>query len=78
MGRADDPAHRRPRTSGQDPRYSVGPGASEFEPSLDMIDGSASVAVADCGIDAGEVLPTGEPASAIQIRAINYVLVQGQ
>ena len=26
--------------------------------------------------EAGEVLPTGEPASALQIRAINYVLVQ--
>jgi hypothetical protein len=58
------------------PRFSVGPGASEFEPSLDTIDGSASVAVADRASDAGEVLPTGEPASALQIRAINYVLVQ--
>jgi catechol 2,3-dioxygenase-like lactoylglutathione lyase family enzyme len=58
------------------PRYSVGPGASEFEPRLDMTDGSSSVAVADRGIDAGEVLPTGEPASALQIRAINYVLAQ--
>jgi hypothetical protein len=57
-------------------RYSVGPGASEFEPSLDVTDGSASVAVAERGIDASEVLPTGEPASALRIRAINYVLVQ--
>jgi catechol 2,3-dioxygenase-like lactoylglutathione lyase family enzyme len=58
------------------PRYSVGPGASEFEPSLDMTDGSSSVAVADRGIAAGDMLPTGEPASALQIRAINYVLAQ--
>jgi catechol 2,3-dioxygenase-like lactoylglutathione lyase family enzyme len=54
----------------------VGPGASEFEPSLDVTDGSASVAVAERGIDASEVLPTGEPASALRIRAINYVLIQ--
>jgi len=58
------------------PRYSVGPGASEFEPNLDRTDGSATVAVADRGIDFGAVLPTGEPVSALQIRAINYVLVQ--
>jgi len=58
------------------PRYAVGPGASEFEPGLDMTDGGASIAVAERGTDAGEVLPTGEPASALQIRAINYVLVQ--
>jgi len=58
------------------PRYSVGPGASEFEPGLDMTDGSASIAVVERGTDAAEVLPTGEPASALQIRAINYVLVQ--
>lgn len=58
------------------PRYSVGPGASEFEPSLSVTDGSASVAVAERGIDASEVLPTGEPASALRIRAINYVLIQ--
>jgi hypothetical protein len=57
------------------PRYSVGPGASEFEPSLDMTGQSSSVAVADRG-EAGEVLATGEPASALQIRAINYVLAQ--
>jgi hypothetical protein len=57
------------------PRYSVGPGASEFEPGLDMIHGGGSVAVAERSVD-GEVLPTGEPASALQIRAINYVLVQ--
>ena len=37
---------------------------------------TASVAVADRGQDAGEMLPTGEPTSALQIRAINYVLVQ--
>jgi catechol 2,3-dioxygenase-like lactoylglutathione lyase family enzyme len=58
------------------PRYSVGPGASEFEPSLDMARETASVAVADRGQDGGEILPTGEPTSALQIRAINYVLVQ--
>jgi hypothetical protein len=58
------------------PRYSVGPGASEFEPRMDMADGGRSVAVVDGGSDAGEVLPTGEPASALQIRAINYLLVQ--
>src|SRR5215217_714231 len=58
------------------PRYSVGPGASEFEPGPEMTDGSASVAVAERGVDAGEVLPTGEVASALQIRTINYVLVQ--
>src|SRR5215207_4620417 len=58
------------------PRFTVGPGASEFEPSLDRSNGSASVAVADRGIDGGEVLPTGESASALRIRAINYLLVQ--
>jgi hypothetical protein len=41
-----------------------------------MADGTRSVAVVDGGSDAGEVLPTGEPASALQIRAINYLLVQ--
>jgi hypothetical protein len=58
------------------PRYSVGPGASEFEPSSEMTSDAAPVAVADRGHEAGEMLPTGEPASALQIRAINYVLVQ--
>jgi hypothetical protein len=58
------------------PRYSVGPGASEFEPSSDMTYGTAPVAVADRSHQTGEILPTGEPASALQIRAINYVLVQ--
>jgi hypothetical protein len=58
------------------PRFSVGPGASEFEPSVDMTQERASVAVAERGRDDGGMLPTGEPASAIQIRAINYVLVQ--
>jgi hypothetical protein len=58
------------------PRYSVGPGASEFEPSLDMTRDAAAVAVADPGRDSGQILPTGEPVSAFQIRAINYVLVQ--
>jgi hypothetical protein len=57
-------------------RYSVGPGASEFEPSSEMTYESAPVAVAGRGHEAGEMLPTGEPASALQIRAINYVLVQ--
>jgi hypothetical protein len=58
------------------PRYSVGPGASEFEPSPGMTRETASVAVVDRGRNADEILPTGEPASALQIRAINYVLVQ--
>ena len=58
------------------PRYSVGPGASEFEPSSEMTFETAPVAVADRGYEAGEMLPTGEPASALQIRSINYVLVQ--
>jgi hypothetical protein len=58
------------------PRYSVGPGASEFEPGSDMTHEAAPVAVAERGHEAGEMLPTGEPASALQIRAINYVLVQ--
>src|SRR5215216_2405109 len=58
------------------PRYSVGPGASEFEPSPDTMDQMSSVAIAERGHDAVEILPTGEPASALQIRAINYVLVQ--
>ena len=56
-------------------RYSVGPGASEFEPGLDVTAQSSSVAVADRD-EAGAVLPTGEPASALQIRSINYVLAQ--
>jgi len=56
-------------------RYSVGPGASEFEPGLDATTQSSSVAVADRD-EAVAVLPTGEPASALQIRAINYVLAQ--
>src|SRR5829696_4433901 len=58
------------------PRYSVGPGASEFEPGSDMTYEAAPVAVADRVHATGEMLPTGEPASALQIRAINYVLVQ--
>jgi hypothetical protein len=58
------------------PRYPVGPGASAFEPSLDMTQEIASVAVLDRERDGDEMLPTGEPASALQIRAINYVLVQ--
>jgi catechol 2,3-dioxygenase-like lactoylglutathione lyase family enzyme len=58
------------------PRYSVGPGASQFESSSNMTNETAPVAVADRGSDAGELLPTGEVASALQIRTINYVLVQ--
>ena len=58
------------------PRYSVGPGASEFESRADMTFESTAVAVADRGHETGDVLPTGERASALQIRAINYVLVQ--
>ena len=58
------------------PQYSVGPGASEFEPGAEMAREAAAVAVADRGQDAGEILPTGEPANALQIRAINYVSVQ--
>ena len=59
------------------PRYSVGPGASEFEPSsgYDRWKPRRSRSP-NAAHDAGEVLPTGEPASALQIRAINYVLVQ--
>ena len=57
-------------------RYSVGPGASEFESRADMTYESAPVAVVDRGDAAVELLPSGEPASALQIRAINYVLVQ--
>jgi len=58
------------------PRYSVGPGASQFESSSDMTHETAAVAVADRGPESGEMLPTGEVASALQIRTINYVLVQ--
>ena len=58
------------------PRYSVGPGASEFEPSLNMTYETAPVAVAERAHETGDMLPTGEPASALRIRAINYVLVQ--
>jgi hypothetical protein len=58
------------------PRYSVGPGASEFEPRSEMTYETAPVAVADRGHEAGEMLPTGEPASALQIRAINYLQVE--
>jgi hypothetical protein len=58
------------------PRYSVGPGASEFESSPDVAYNTTSVAVADGGHEAGDMLPTGEPASSLRIRAINYVLVQ--
>ena len=58
------------------PRYSVGPGASQFESSSNMTNETAPVAVADRGSDAGEMLPTGEVASAFHIRTINYVLVQ--
>ncbi|MCD6031917.1 MAG: hypothetical protein K0S78_4099 [Thermomicrobiales bacterium] len=63
-------------TTAKTPRYAVGPGASEFEPGLGLAQDMASVAVVDRERVAGEVLPTGEPASAIQIRAINYVLIQ--
>jgi hypothetical protein len=58
------------------PRYAVGPGASEFEPSPNMTYETAPVAVAEREQETGEMLPTGEPASALRIRAINYVLVQ--
>src|SRR5215213_3277517 len=58
------------------PRYSVGPGASQFESSSNMTNETVPVAVADRGSDAGEMLPTGEVASALHIRTINYVLVQ--
>src|SRR5829696_9216724 len=58
------------------PRYSVGPGASQFQSSSNMTNETAPVAVADRGSDAGEMLPTGEVASALHIRTINYVLVQ--
>jgi catechol 2,3-dioxygenase-like lactoylglutathione lyase family enzyme len=58
------------------PRFSVGPGASEFEPGPEMTRGTASVAVAVRSQVAGEMLPTGEPAGALHIRAINYVSLQ--
>jgi catechol 2,3-dioxygenase-like lactoylglutathione lyase family enzyme len=60
----------------QTPRYSVGPGASEFEPGVGLTGETVAVAVADRGRDSREILPTGEPASGLQIRAINYVQVQ--
>jgi catechol 2,3-dioxygenase-like lactoylglutathione lyase family enzyme len=58
------------------PRYSVGPGASEFESRADMTFETAPVAVAERGHEAGDLLPTGEGAVTLQIRAINYLQVE--
>jgi hypothetical protein len=58
------------------PRYPVGPGASEFESRSDMTVETDAVAVAERAHAVGDVLPTGEHASALQIRAINYLQVQ--
>jgi hypothetical protein len=63
-------------TTATSPRYPVGPGASEFEPGLELPQDMAAVAVVDRERHTGEILPSGEPDNALQIRAINYVLVQ--
>lgn len=60
----------------QTPRYSVGPGASGEVSAVESLGGSVVVAVPDRETENRGQLQTGEPASAFQIRAINYLLVQ--
>ena len=58
------------------PGRTVGPGTSGEAVPANAFEGSASVAVANRTAVRGEVMPTGEPARGLQIRAINYVLAQ--
>ena len=58
------------------PRYSVGPGAARIAAEEDSTGRSASAALVDHERSAIGMAPTGQPAAALQIRAINYVLVQ--
>jgi hypothetical protein len=55
--------------------FSVGPGAPATAPAASGLAGGVSAAVAERTAPS-EVLPTGEPARNLEIRALNYVLVQ--
>ena len=56
--------------------YSVGPGAPGEAVAIETSGQKISTAVADRLPDTRSVIPTGEPVRALQIRNINYILVQ--
>ena len=58
------------------PRYVVGPGASGVARASETSGGSASTALAELDTETMGMAPSGQPATALQIRAINYILVQ--
>jgi catechol 2,3-dioxygenase-like lactoylglutathione lyase family enzyme len=58
------------------PRYSVGPGAARVAPAEETAGRSAPAALVERERGAVGTAPTGQPAAALQIRAINYILVQ--
>ncbi|MBW3632088.1 MAG: VOC family protein [Chloroflexi bacterium] len=58
------------------PRYSVGPGATRVVSVEVTARGNAPAALVERERDAVGMAPTGQPAAALQIRAINYILVQ--
>ena len=58
------------------PRHSVGPGTSTVSTGEDIGGGRVTTALAERERGAVGVAPTAQPAAALQIRAINYILVQ--
>ena len=58
------------------PRYPVGPGASRTAPAGETDGGSVPAALVEHERGAVGMAPAGQPAAALQIRAINYLLVQ--
>jgi catechol 2,3-dioxygenase-like lactoylglutathione lyase family enzyme len=58
------------------PRYSVGPGAARVAQEEETARGTAPAALAERERGAVGMAATGQPAAALQIRAINYILVQ--
>ena len=58
------------------PRYTVGPGAWGRASEEETDGGNAPAALVERETDAVGISPTGQLAAALQIRAINYILVQ--
>jgi catechol 2,3-dioxygenase-like lactoylglutathione lyase family enzyme len=58
------------------PRYTVGPGASMVATGEESARGTGPAALAEREREAVGMAPIGQPAGALQVRAINYILVQ--
>jgi hypothetical protein len=58
------------------PRYSVGPGCSRVGSAEESASRNVPAALVEHERDAVGMAPTGQPAAVLQIRAINYLLVQ--